>query len=106
MVEVKLDQVIADAVGDDVAAGVDVDDDGLAVVLERDGAGHVMELDGLERLVQVRSANVDGRLLMALRTGFVGRVELAPFEGAAFAFVVPGRACCGGCLCNGHGSYT
>jgi hypothetical protein len=45
--------------------------------------GDVVELDGLERLVQVRAANVDGRLLMALRAGLVGRVQLAPDQFAA-----------------------
>jgi hypothetical protein len=64
MVEVELDEVIAHAAGNDVAAGVHVDDDGVAVVLQRDGAADVMELDGLQGLVQARAANVDGRLLV------------------------------------------
>ena len=85
MVEVELDQVVAHAVGDDVAAIVDVDDDGVAVVLQRDGSGDVVELDGLEGLVEASAANVDGRLLVALGTGFVGGVQPAPGQRAALA---------------------
>jgi hypothetical protein len=92
VVEVELDQVIANPVGDDVAARVDVDDDGVAVVFKGDRAGDVVELDGLEILVEARAADVDGRLLVAGGTGFIGRVKLAPGQCAALAFVVLGYA--------------
>jgi len=96
VVEVELNQVVADAAGNDVAALIDVDDDGVAVVFERDRATDVVEFDGLECLVQVRAVNVDWRLLVAFRAGFVGRVELAPGERAALAFVVPRSGGLGG----------
>jgi hypothetical protein len=61
-----------------------------------------VKFDGLEGLVQVGAANVDGRLLVARRTGFVRRVEFAPGQGAVFAFVVPGRGGLGKGLGSGH----
>jgi hypothetical protein len=45
------------------------------------------------------ATNIDGRLLMALRTGSVCRIELAPGERAPFALIVP----VGGALCGGYG---
>ena len=65
MAEIELDEVIADAVGHNVAAGVDVATIPVSIVFKRDGAGDVVELDRLQSLVQVRAANVDGRLLVA-----------------------------------------
>jgi len=91
--EIEADEVVAHAAGHDVAAGIDMDEDGMAVVFKLDGAGDVVELDGLKRLVEARAANVDGRLLVALRAGLVSRVELVPDERASFALVVPW--CCG-----------
>ena len=80
MVEVELDEVIANAADNDVAARVDMDHDGVAVVLKRDRAGDVVELDRLQSLVQVRAAYVDGRLLVSVRAGLIRRVEFAPVE--------------------------
>ena len=91
VVKAVFDQLIAHAAGHDVAAGVNMRHDGVAVVPQRHRPGDVMELDGLERLVQACAANVDGRLLMALRADPVGRVQLAPVEGAGLALVAPVR---------------
>ena len=84
VVKVELDQVVAHTAGHHVAAWVNVDHNAVAGVLKRHGAGNVVELDGLERLVQVRAANVDGGLLVAIGAGLVGRIELAPAAAARF----------------------
>ena len=89
MVEVKLLQVVAGAVGNDVAAGVDVDGHGISRVLESDRPGDVVEFDGLQRFVQMGAANIDGGLFLALGAGRVGGVQPAPAQRAGFAVVIP-----------------
>jgi hypothetical protein len=48
-----------------------------------------VKFDWFEGFVEVGRANVDGGLLVTLRAGLVSGVELAPDEGAGFAFVAP-----------------
>src|ERR1035437_9918377 len=102
VMEVVLHEVVAHAFGDDVTAGVDVNHDGVAVVLQRHRSGDVVEFNRLQCLVVVCAVNVDGGLLVALRTGTVSGVELAPAQGAVLALVVP----VGGGLGGGKGGYA
>ena len=78
MVKMKLLQLVAHAVEDNIAAWIHVNANGVAGVLQLDRAGDVMKFDGLKALVQMGAANVDRRLLVSLRAGSVGGVELCP----------------------------
>jgi len=78
VMEAELDQLIAHAASHNVAAGIDMRHDGVAVVDESHRAPDVVEVDRLERLVQVGAANVERRLLMALRASLISRVQFAP----------------------------
>ncbi len=63
-------------------------DDTAAGVFEGDGAGNVMELNRLKRFVEMRAADVDRRLLVALGAGLIGGIEFAPDDWTGLSFVV------------------